>query len=80
VFRYRSSREWLHAFRRFYAPTSRAFAALDAAGQVALEHDLLALADTCNTWQKGNTSPTGWRVPSPYLEVAIVRAGKTGAK
>jgi len=80
VFRYRSSREWLHAFRRFYAPTIRAFAALDAAGQVALEHDLLALADTCNTWQQGNTSPTGWRVPSPYLEVAIVRAGKTGAK
>jgi len=76
VFRYRSSREWLDAFRRFYGPTSRAFAALDADGQTALEHDLLALADTCNTGQSGNTSPTGWRVPSPYLEVVIVKAGK----
>ena len=69
VFRYRSSQEWLDAFRRFYGPASRAFAALDADGQTALEHDLLALADT------HNTSPTGWRVPSPYLEVVIARAG-----
>jgi len=68
VFRYRSSREWLDAFRRFYLPTHSAFASLDPGGQTALEHDLLALADTLNT------STTGWRVPSPYLEVVIVRA------
>ena len=68
VFRYRSSRDWLDAFRRFYLPTHSAFASLDPGGQTALEHDLLALADTLNT------STTGWRVPSPYLEVVIVRA------
>jgi SAM-dependent methyltransferase len=68
VLRYRSSRAWLDAFRRFYGPTHQAFAALDADGQTALEHDLLALAAT------HNTSPTGWRVPSPYLEVVIVKA------
>jgi SAM-dependent methyltransferase len=67
VLRYRSSRAWLDAFRRFYRPTYEAFAALDADGQTALEHDLLALAAT------HNTSPTGWRVPSPYLEVVIVK-------
>ena len=69
VFRYRSSREWLDAFRHFYGPTHTAFASLDADGQTALEHDLLALADT------HNTAGTGWRVPSPYLEVVIFRAG-----
>jgi len=73
VLRYRSSRAWLDAFRRLYAPTRDAFAALDAHGQTALDHDLLALADTCNTRPTGNTSPTGWRVPSPYLEVVIVK-------
>jgi len=70
VFRYRSSREWLDAFRRFYGPTHKAFASLDPAGQTALEHDLLALADS------HNTSTAGWRVPSPYLEVVIVKAGE----
>jgi hypothetical protein len=68
VFRYRSSRAGLDAIRRFYGPTRTAFASLDAAGQIALEHDLLALAATLNT------SVTGWRVPSPYLEVVIVKA------
>jgi len=68
VLRYRSSRAWLDAFRRLYGPTHEAFAALDADGQTALAHDLLALADA------NNTASAGWRVPSAYIEVVIVKA------
>jgi SAM-dependent methyltransferase len=69
VFRYRSSRAWLDAFRQFDGPTRAALAVLEPRGRVALEHDLLALADA------HNTATTGWRVPSPYLEVVLVRTG-----
>jgi hypothetical protein len=69
VFRYRSSRDWLRAFRDFYGPVLKAFAALAPAEQIALERDLLALADA------HNTSTTGaLRVPSEYLEVVAVKA------
>ena len=69
VFRYRSSRDWLRAFRDFYGPVLKAFAALAPAEQIALERDLLALADA------HNTSTTGaLRVPSEYLEVIAVKA------
>jgi hypothetical protein len=42
-FRYRSAAHWVQVFRDFYGPTHKAFAALDAAGQRALERDLTAL-------------------------------------
>jgi SAM-dependent methyltransferase len=70
VFRYRSAEHWLDTFRTYYGPTYKAFAALDAAGQAAFEHDLLALAN------EHNTTPTGGlRIPSEYLEVVAVKAG-----
>jgi ubiquinone/menaquinone biosynthesis C-methylase UbiE len=70
VFRYRSGEHWLDAFRHFYGPIHKAFAALDPPGRAALEHDLLALAHV------HNTSATGaLRVPSEYLEVVAVKAG-----
>ena len=43
AFRYRSPEHWVEVFRTYYGPTHKAFAALDAGGQAALEADLLAL-------------------------------------
>ncbi len=69
VFRYRSAEDLLDTFRTYYGPMLKAFATADDAGRVALEADLLALA---NEW---NTSSTGTlRVPSEYLEVVAVKA------
>jgi SAM-dependent methyltransferase len=70
VFRYRSAEHWLAAFRVYYGPTLKAFAALHVGEQNAFEHDLLALA------RQHNTSTTGaFRVPSDYLEVVAVKVG-----
>ena len=44
-FRYRSAAHWVQVFRDYYGPTHKAFAALDAAGQQALERDITALLD-----------------------------------
>lgn len=68
-FRYRSAAHWLDVFRTWYGPTNRAFAALDAAGQLALEADLLALAG-----QHNRGGPGTLIVPSTYLEVVIMKA------
>jgi hypothetical protein len=67
-FRYRSAAHWLQIFRDFYGPTHKAFAALDAAGQQALEKDITALLERCNT-----AGPASLVVPSEYLEVVITR-------
>ena len=72
MFRYRSAEHWLDTFRTYYGPTHKAFAALDADGQAAFEHDLLALAN------EHNTSTTGTlRIPSEYLEVVAVTVGRS---
>jgi SAM-dependent methyltransferase len=68
VFRYRSPRHWLDAFRLHYGPIVKAFAALDRAGREALDAELLALA------RLYNTSTTGaLRIPGEYLQVIAVR-------
>ncbi|HMK13018.1 MAG TPA: class I SAM-dependent methyltransferase [Acidimicrobiales bacterium] len=64
VFRYESAEDWLDTFREFYGPTLKAFGALDAAAQSAMEVDLLILAREHNT-----STSRGWRVPSEYVEV-----------
>ncbi len=69
TFRYRSAAHWLDVFRTWYGPTNRAFAALDAAGRIALEADLLALAG-----QHNRGGPDTLIVPSSYLEVVIMKA------
>ena len=43
AFRYRSPEHLVEVFRTFYGPVHKAFAALDADGQAALEADLIAL-------------------------------------
>jgi SAM-dependent methyltransferase len=67
-FRYRSPAHWLQVFRDFYGPTHKAFAALDAQGQQALERDLTALLLRSNV---GGASSLV--VPSEYLEVVITK-------
>lgn len=69
TFRYRSAAHWLDVFRTWYGPTNRAFAALDTAGQIALEADLLALAGEHNRGGRDALI-----VPSPYLEAVIMKA------
>lgn len=69
VFRYRSPRHWLDVFRSWYGPMLKAFAALDAQGQAALEADLLALIGRMN-----RSDDATMVLPSAYLEV-VVRKG-----
>ncbi len=69
-FRYRSAAHWVQVFRDFYGPTHKAFAALDARGQLALEADITKLLDELNIG--GAKSLV---VPSEYLEVVITKPG-----
>ncbi len=65
VFRYRSPRHWLETFRTFYGPTHKAFGALEAERQAALEQEVLALIGRYN---RGGEAMI---VESDYLEVVI---------
>jgi SAM-dependent methyltransferase len=67
-FRYASSAHWIQIFREFYGPTHKAFAALDAATQVLLERDIVALLERLNVADK-----SALVVPGEYLEVVIVK-------
>jgi ubiquinone/menaquinone biosynthesis C-methylase UbiE len=68
AFRYRSPEHWVEVFRAFYGPVYKAFAALDADGQAALEADLIALLRKAD---RGGTA--GLVVPAEYLETVITR-------
>ncbi|HWQ37170.1 MAG TPA: methyltransferase domain-containing protein, partial [Burkholderiales bacterium] len=68
VFRYRSARHWLETFRTYYGPMQKAFAALEAARQEELAHDLLGLAAQFN--RSGSEALVA---PSDYLEAVITR-------
>ncbi len=59
VFRYASPEHMVDFFRTFYGPVHKAFLALDAAGQAALEADLLETIGRFNTAADGSM-----RVPS----------------
>ena len=65
-FRYRSAAHWVQVFRDFYGPTHKAFAALDAQGQQALEDDITALLQQMNT-----AGAASLVVPAGYLEIVI---------
>jgi ubiquinone/menaquinone biosynthesis C-methylase UbiE len=67
-FRYASPEHMIQVFRDYYGPVHKAFAALDAAGQGALEQDLLELLRRSNT--AGDASLV---VPAEYLEAVIVK-------
>jgi SAM-dependent methyltransferase len=68
TFRYQSPEHWLDVFKRYYGPTNRAFAALDAGGQVRLEAEIQTLLDGCNRSATGSLV-----IPSQYLEVVVTR-------
>jgi SAM-dependent methyltransferase len=67
-FRYRSPAHWIEIFKSYYGPLLKAFAALDAANQQALEGDLMALIARFNRAEDGTMV-----VPSEYLEIVITR-------
>ena len=67
-FRYRSPAHWLEVFKTYYGPTNRAFAALDAGKQAALEADILDLLKQLNRGGKATLI-----VPSEYLEVVTTK-------
>ena len=59
AFRYRSPEHWVDVFRAYYGPVHKAFAALDAARQAALEADLIGLLCALN--RGGGVRPGGTR-------------------
>ena len=67
-FRYASPEHWLQVFRDFYGPTFKAFAALDPAGQQALEKDIFAVLDRFNI-----AGAASLVVPGEYLEIVITK-------
>lgn len=67
VFRDRSPEHYIQYWRRYYGPTLKAFDALGAEGQAALEADLLDVIVGFNRAQDGTMV-----VPSEYLEAVIV--------
>jgi SAM-dependent methyltransferase len=69
IFRYKSPAHFMDVFRTYYGPVHKAFLALDAAGQQALDKDLTATIASFNTATDGSM-----RVPSGYAEVVIERA------
>jgi len=68
VFRYRSADHWMEIFRTFYGPVHKAFGALDADGQKALDADIRDLIGRFNEAEDGTMV-----VPSDYIEVVITR-------
>jgi len=70
VFRYRSPAQWIEVFRTYYGPMNKTFAALDAAKQAELTHDLMELMASRN--RSGDRTLV---LPSEYLEVVIERRG-----
>jgi ubiquinone/menaquinone biosynthesis C-methylase UbiE len=68
TFRYRSAAHFVDVFRTWYGPVHKAFAALGADGQAALERDLIALIGEFNV-SRDETMV----VPAEYAEVVIVK-------
>jgi ubiquinone/menaquinone biosynthesis C-methylase UbiE len=68
AFRYQSPAHWIHIFRSYYGPLLKAFAALDAVAQAALEKDVTQLIERFNRAEDGTMV-----VPSEYLEIVITR-------
>jgi SAM-dependent methyltransferase len=68
VFRYRSPEHWIEIFRTFYGPVHKAFAALDASGQQALQAAILELLGRHNRGAGGTLV-----APSDYLEVVVTK-------
>lgn len=68
VFRYKSPAHWVEFFRTYYGPVLKAFTAVDATKQKALEADILALIGEFNVAKDGTAV-----IPSEYLEVVVTK-------
>ncbi|MCR9236451.1 MAG: class I SAM-dependent methyltransferase [Alphaproteobacteria bacterium] len=68
-FRYRSPAHFVDVFRTLYGPVHKAFLALDANGQTALEADILALIAEFNVATDGSMN-----APAEYAEIIITKA------
>ena len=68
MFHYRSAEHWVDFFRAYYGPTHKAFAALDAERQDALQAALIEFLRQQNT-HRGDAL----MIPGEYLEVVIVK-------
>jgi ubiquinone/menaquinone biosynthesis C-methylase UbiE len=68
AFRYLSAEHMVDVFRTYYGPVHKAFAALDAERQAALERDLIALLRRSDVG-----GGTGLVVPAEYLETVITK-------
>ena len=69
TFRYKSPEHWLEMFKTYYGPTNRAFAALDAAKQAALQADIVEVLARMNRGGKETLL-----IPGEYLEVVVTKA------
>lgn len=67
-FRYASAKHWLQVFRDYYGPVYKAFAAVGADGEPALEKDLIDLLERFNT-----AGAASLVVPGEYLEVVVTK-------
>jgi len=68
-FRYRSPMHFVDVFRTWYGPVHKAFLALDAEGQAALQADILELIKRFNTARDDTMAVAG-----EYSEVVILKA------
>jgi SAM-dependent methyltransferase len=68
AFRYASPEHFVDVFRKYYGPVHKAFAGLDAAGQSALEADLIALLR-----QEDEGGGSGLVVAGEYLEIVATK-------
>ena len=69
MFRYRSAEHFLEYFRTFYGPMQKAFDALDASGQEALQRDIMALIEKFDI----STNDT-LCISSEYAEIVMQRS------
>ena len=69
IFRYRSAEENVDFFRTYYGPTLRAFDALPAERQAALNNDMIALVHRYD--RNAGTGPVA--IAADYLETVIIR-------
>lgn len=67
-FKYPSPEFFVDFFRNYYGPVHKAFLALDNAGQISLEKDILAIINDLNIAEDGTMC-----VPSDYLEVIVTK-------
>ena len=68
MLRYRSAGHFLEYFRTFYGPLQKAFEALDANGQDALQADILALIERFDVSTNGSLC-----IASEYAEIVATR-------